>query len=197
MAGLPMIIANGAVRRLDKQQLFGLALLGLDLLQDRTFKIARFVEKRMRATDRDVAQEMVDRMRRDVPVDRGDLYNGIRYWEDDGSFVVQASGVRLTKAGVANADHAGFVEHGTRAGERRRSVRYVADSNYHDLTAGLGFGGVRETGTLRSRRRLQYRGHPGTDAQPFFYDNARDVLAERAIAAEDVLGLATEDEDAN
>lgn len=195
MAGLPMVpVVTGALSTIDRQQMFGLAIIGVDILQNRMFKIVRFVEKRMKARDEDAAQEMVNRMRADVPRDRGDLFNGIRFWEDDGAFVVQASGVRTTAGGVQQEDHAGFVEHGTQPGQRGRKVSYVADSNYHTLSAGIGDGGVRETGRLSRRQRLQYRGHPGTDAQPFFYGNARDVLNEREADADDIIGEAVDDD---
>jgi hypothetical protein len=191
MAGVPMVLSSSALQTIGRQELIGFSLLGLSVLQNRLFKVTRFVEKRMRRRDQDAAQEMVDRMRADVAFDSGDLYNGIQWWEEDGAFIVQASGVHADRSG--GEDYAGFVEHGTRAGQRGRSVAYVADSNYHDLSVGLGDGSIRETGRTYSRRRLQYRGHPGTAAQPFFYDNARDVLNERGADAEQIAGLALED----
>jgi hypothetical protein len=184
-----MLLAAGAVRSLDRQQLLGVALIGLDVLQDRTFKIARFVAGRLRVKDQAAAQDMVDRMRRDMPYDRGDLYNGTRYWEDEGEYVVQASGVRVAGNGNEQADHAGFVEHGTQPGVRGRKT--VAGADYFASTAGLGDGSYRPTG----RRRLQYRSHPGTPAQPFFYDNARAVLEERGLDAEEILGDAIAEDD--
>jgi hypothetical protein len=193
MAGVPMVVpSSGALQMIGRQELLGFSLLGLSVLQNRLFKIGRFVEKRVRKRDQDAAQEMVDRMRADAPYDSGDLYGGIRWWEEDGAFIVQASAVHPDRRG--GEDYAGFVEHGTRAGERDRSISYVADSNYHDLSVGLGDGSIRETGRTYGRRRLQYRGHPGTPAQPFFYQNARDVLNERGADAEQIAGLALDED---
>src|SRR4051812_15707242 len=90
------VVVSGALRSIDRQQMLGFALIGLDILQNRMFKVARFVEKRMKARDEDAAQEMVERMRADVPRDRGDLFNGIRAWQDGDAWVVQASGVRTS-----------------------------------------------------------------------------------------------------
>ena len=194
MAGVPMVVPGfGALQLIGRQELLGFSLLGLSVLQNRLFKVAHFVEKRMRRRDQDAAQEMVDRMRADAAYDSGDLYNGIQWWEEDGAFIVQASAVHPNRRG--GEDYAGFVEHGTRAGERDRSISYVADSNYHDLSANLGDGSIRETGRTYGRRRLQYREHPGTPAQPFFYQNARDVLNERGADAEKIAGLSLDGED--
>lgn len=193
MPGVPMVPGSGALQTIGRQELLGFSLIGLSVLQNRLFKIAHFVEKRMRRRDQDAAQEMVDLMRADAPYDSGDLYNGIQWWEEDGAFIVQASAVHPDRRG--GEDYAGFVEHGTRAGERERSISYVADTNYHELTAGLSEGSIRPTGRTYSRRRLQYREHPGTPAQPFFYQNARDVLNQRGADAEQVAGLALDGED--
>ncbi|MGL3208691.1 hypothetical protein [Bradyrhizobium sp. BR 1433] len=175
-----------------KQELLGFGLIGLDVLQNRFVKIGRFIEKHMRVKDEESARDMVGRMRADVPQDKGNLYNGIRYWQDGDAWVVQAAAVHDDRSG--GEDYSGFVEHGTQPGQRGRSVTYaVADGGYHENTSGLGEGAVRPV--PRSRTRQQYRTHPGTEAQPFFYDNARDVLEERGADADEVIGLALDEDD--
>ncbi len=182
---LPIAVRAASGTSLSTSQYFGMALIGADIIGNRLFKVATLIEKLASRSDEDAAQEMVDRMRADVPHDTGDLYNGISYFQQDGVWTVQASGVHPDKPG---ADYAGFVERGTRAGERGRKVSYVADSDYHDLSVDIG-DGSRRPGRTYSRSRLQQRGHPGTPAQPFFYANAIDVLRERRADLGQVLGI--------
>jgi hypothetical protein len=136
-----------------------------------------------RATDRvdeEMAQEMVDRMRADVPRGAtGRLYNGIEWFRDGaGAIVVQAEAIRITKGGRESANYAAYVERGTRAGVRGRRISYVADSSYFDLSANISNARPRNTRTDRRTRKV-YRTHPGTPARPFFFHNVQDVLAER------------------
>lgn len=183
LAPIAVRIASGT--SLSKGQYFGLAILGADLLTNRLVKVARLLDKIASRSDEDAAQEMVERMRADVPQDTGNLYNGIEFTNSDGFYEVRASAVHADRNG--GEDYAGFVERGTASGVRQRSTNYVADTNYHELSAGIGDGSVRPTGKTYGRRRLQYRTHPGTPAQPFFFENAIDVLKERRADLADVL----------
>lgn len=185
LAPVAVRIASGT--SLSTSQYFGLAIIGADLLSSRLFKVARLLDKIAGQSDAEAAQEMVNRMRADVPTDTGNLFNGIEFFEENGIYTVQASAVHPDRNG--GEDYAGFVERGTKSGIRTRKTSYVADSNYHELTAGLGFGGVRPTGRTYRRTRLQYRTHPGTPAQPFFFQNAIDVLRERRANLGEVFGL--------
>jgi len=172
------------------RQVLGYSLIGLKIY--RFAKIANFIAGHMLVRDRGAAQEIVDLARADVSQDTGRLFNGINWWPQDDAFIVQAAAVHEDRSG--GEDYAGFVEHGTQSGERGRKVTYaVADSGYHEATSGLGDGSIRSA--PRSRSRLQYRDHPGTNAQPFFYKNAHDVLARRGADAEDVIGLALDEDD--
>lgn len=181
----PVAVRLASGTSLSTSQYFGLAVIGADILGSRLVKVIRLLDKVASRSDAEAAEEMVNRMRADVPRDRGNLYNGIEYFEVDGIYTVRASAVHPDRGG--GEDYAGFVERGTRAGVRGRSQVYVADTNYHELTAGLTAGSIRATGDRYARRRLQYRTHPGTPAQPYFFDNAYDVLRERRADLADVV----------
>lgn len=179
---VPIAVNVASHTSLAESRYFGVAQLGADIIGSRLFKLIRVLDKVRKVYGEDAAREMVSRMRADVARDTGRLYNGIEYFgNEDGGFTVQASAVHEDRNG--GEDYAGFVERGTRAGQRGHKVSYVADSAYHDLTAGIGSGTLRETGQRKGRARLQYRDHPGTPAQPFFFDNAREVLSKRRADA--------------
>lgn len=121
--------------------------------------------------DEAVAAEMVSRMQRDAPVLSGRLREGISYRFEDGAWVVEAEahreGARRRGEGEG-ANYAPFVEYGT------APRRQVADDSY--------FAGA-------ARR----SGHPGTPAQAFFWQNARDVLSDYAHALSDTIDDATQE----
>jgi hypothetical protein len=174
---LPIAVNIASQTRLAESRYFALAQMGADIVSSPLFKAVMLLDKIRKLYGEDAAKEMVERMRADVPYDSGRLFNGIQYFEEDGSYTVEASAINPDKNG--GEDYAGFVERGTRPGERGRKVAYVADSGYHDLSVDIGNGAVRPTAATSRRSRLQYRGHPGTPAQPYFYQNAIDVLRKR------------------
>ena len=92
--------------------------LSIDVLKltSQLLRVYVFIQKHRQRNDEDAAQEMVDRMRADVPVDTGRLYNGISWRREDGSYVVEATAASHDRG----ADYAGFVERGTQPGMRAR-----------------------------------------------------------------------------
>ena len=112
--------------------------------------------------DEALAVDMVARMQTDVPVLTGALQLGVSYRFDAGSWVVEAKASRNKKRGPG-ADYAPFVEFGTAPHKSRNRRRAIADEAFFSQ---------QPTGS----------GHPGTAAQPFFWQNARDVLAEHRRA---------------
>ncbi len=102
---------------------------------------------------------MVQRMQEDVPVRTGRLRTGITAQFDGEVWTVKAEakdpGGRKGGAGEG-AGYATFVEFGT---DPRSPGRATADDGFF-------------AGQSRS-------GHPGTDPQPFFWDNARAELGKR------------------
>jgi HK97 gp10 family phage protein len=141
-------------------------VLGVDHFIDEMAQHALTLMSGSYDVDHAAAEAMVERMRSRVPRDTGRLYNGISYTIDGSEFTVQASAVNPRGRGRGSregADYARFVEFGTQP--RRQAV----DASFFDDTSGAG----------RSPRRRLGRGHPGTPARPFFYNSAREVLAER------------------
>lgn len=167
----------------------GAILHGDDLVRN----LAKFGAKlalRSRKIDQEAGEGMVELMRSRVPVDTGRLLNGITSTvREDGSVVVEASAVRVSGTGRESADYAGFVERGTRAGDRGGRVSYMADSSYFDLSTGGA------PGRSYRRKRRVYRSHPGTEAQPFFFDSVEEVLAERGRSMDDAVGDAAGESD--
>lgn len=133
----------------------GSGVLGLASSLGRLLKVKRALDRlNSPRGDEAVAAEMVARMQEDVPVLSGRLKEGISYRFEDGFWVVEAT-AHGRRGGGEGADYAPFVELGT------APHKSVADRSYFD-------GAARRTG------------HPGTTAQPFFWQNARDVLSEYA-----------------
>lgn len=111
---------------------------------------------------RPAIEEMLLRMRRDVPVDSALLKSGIVATFGPGGWMVKASAQRLksNSSSKLGADYAPFVEYGTKASTK---------------------GQRKVSGRLKKRRRKALRTHPGNKAQPFFWQNAKDVFAEYVI----------------
>lgn len=131
---------------------------------------------KVRRIDDSALQEMVSLARSRVPVDTGRLLNGITGETEDEYHVFRASAVRTRASGKQGADYARFVEFGTKPGRRGGKVSYMSlDGFYNGPVTGFEAG----PGRGRPRTRRQYRGHPGTPAQPFFYNSAREVMQER------------------
>jgi hypothetical protein len=188
---LPVSLPGGSLVRgggMLAAQVLGVGSFGASMI---TF--GRIIGRMALQSDSRVAQEMVDRMRADAPVDEGDLVNGITWRQEGKEFVVEASAIDPRKGG---ADYAGYVERGTRAGVRGRSVAYVADESYFDLSVDIdadgGVSGARR-GKRSARRRQQYRTHPGTAAQPYFFHNAESALRKRALMHKANVALAVAD----
>lgn len=110
--------------------------------------------------DERALDEMVELARSRVPRRTGRLAEGISGEREGDAFVFKAEAQR----DESSADYAPFVERGTRAGVRGR---VVADPSTFELRAGI--------------RRRSRRSHPGTEASPFFYSSAFEVLARRNV----------------
>lgn len=120
----------------------------------RLTRVASNMQAQAQGVDARALNEMVTRAKASAPVRSGNLVNGITGEREGEFYVFRASAVGPHDG----ADYAPFVEFGTRPHQRQ-----VADESYF------------EGGARRSRR----PGHPGTEAQPFFWPAARSVLAER------------------
>lgn len=143
---------------------------------------------RAKKVDSDALQAMIDLARSRVPQDTGKLLNGITGAQEGEFFVFRASAVKTRKDGGEGADYARFVEFGTKPGQRGRSVSYQSRAGFYtgtDLDAS-GSPITAPQAPVQPRRRRQYRGHPGTEAQPFFYNSAREVLEKRAMTYENM-----------
>lgn len=159
-------------------------IVGLEGMLKAVARVANVIAQRSRAADDRAGQDMVDRMRADVPRLSGRLHAGITWRREGDEIVVEASAVR-SAGGKDGVDYARFVEHGTRAGVRGARVVTVSDVGYFEADTFAETSGRRGTPTQRARR--QARTHPGTPAQPFFFGNAREVLAERGRRLEDAI----------
>lgn len=153
-------------------------IVGLDNLMGALVKHGVKLAFRSRGVDAGAMDEMLSLMRERVPRDTGRLYNGISgEIDDEGVATVTATAVRDN-----GFDYAFLVEHGTKAGVRGRSSQ-VADANYFDVDLVSG-SATRRRPSKRSTRRSG-RTHPGTEAQPFFFNSASEVLAKRQQRLED------------
>lgn len=157
--------------------------------------LARLVPKMaLKAHHRDsgALADMIDTARANVPQDTGLLLNGIT-GEDMGDYLeFRASAVRTSASGKEQEDYAHFVEFGTQAGVRGQSTSYQANAGIFSLPADAT--SAFPSGQTSGRTRRQYRTHPGTEAQPFFYPAAADALARRHAEMSDyALGAAGED----
>lgn len=164
-------------------------IIGLENIVASLVKHGVRLALRSHEADAGTMDEMLALMRERVPRDTVRLYNGISGEIEDGVATVTASAIRVSGSGKKSIDYAFLVEHGTQAGVRGRSQQ-VADANYFavDMTTGTA---TRRRPT-RSTRRSQ-RTHPGTPAQPFFYNSAREVLERRQERMEAAADAAAED----
>ena len=161
-------------------------LVGLDTIINGMLRLIPHLVSRTRRLDVSTLDELLARMRADVPRDSGRLFNGIQGSIDGDMAVVEASAVKPKGRGEG-ADYAGFVEIGTKAGHRGRQT--VADEAYftRDQWTANNPGSDSHPGRqFRSGRTLRriHDPHPGTPAQPYFWDNVRDVMAERGAELE-------------
>lgn len=152
--------------------------------------IGRIVAKmalKARRIDDSILQDMVSGAQSRVPRDTGRLYSGIRGEVEGDLFAFSASAARESGASV---DYAPFVEFGTRPGHRGASV--VTQS-----LVGAGHGlslSARLSAETTDRRRRQYREHPGTPAQPFFWPAVEEALKKRGLAMSDLAASAAAEE---
>jgi hypothetical protein len=142
-------------------------VIGFDDFAAALGKIAVKMALKARRIDRGALDDMVALAQERVPQATGTLYSGIEGDETDAYFEFRASAQHVRANGKLSADYAHFVEFGTHS---------------HDES---GPGG---TSAFASRRRKSTRvGHPGTEAQPFFYSSADEALERRGLAMEDVI----------
>lgn len=138
--------------------------------------------RRAKEIDSAALDEMIRIARARVPQDTGRLFNGITGdVEVDGErriYVFRASAVRTGFDGSQGADYARFVEFGTRAGARGSKI--AGPSRVGLISEGGQVDELRVPGRTVGRARRQYRNHPGTDPQPFFYPAVNEVMARRA-----------------
>jgi hypothetical protein len=143
-------------------------------------KIGLRMELNARRIDRSALDEMVSLAQESAPVDTGRLRVGIEGEETDAYFEFRASAYRVSSSGKDQEDYAHFVEFGTAPGQRGQSAAI-------DERADM-FSGTRSSAFVTGRRqRRQYRGHPGTEAQPFFYPAVDEALARRGREMDDVI----------
>lgn len=183
---LPLFtIARSAFRLYELNQATG--LVGYDDVVDAFARIAAKMAVKSRRIDRSALDDMVRRARELVPQDTGLLYSGIIGEETDAFFEFRASARRVSASGKEEEDYAHFVEFGTAAGIRGESADIDERATLYDGTSTSAF-------VTGARRRRQYRSHPGTQAQPFFYPAADEALERRALDMDDVVaGAAQED----
>lgn len=153
-------------------QMMGLEMDPMEVVRwgNRLLKVADALGPHARAVDERALAEMVELAQQRAPQRTGRLHIGITGEREGDVMVFMATAQR----DASSADYARFVEFGTRAGERGRTL---ADRTAFERAEG--------------RNRKARRSHPGTDAQPFFYSSAREVLERRRIAQENVLARAT------
>lgn len=166
-------------------------VVGLDNLVGRLVRHGVRLAYRVRTIDAGAMDDMLLLMRQRVPRDTGRLFNGITGEIVDGIATVTASAVRTSQSGKESPDYAFFVEHGTKAG-RRGTATEVADANYFALD--VDSGATRRRRPTRRTRKV-YRDHPGTKSQPFFYNSAREVLADRVQALDEAVDGSARDVD--
>lgn len=131
-----------------------------------------------RKVDADAGNEMVAAMKASVPVDSGRLLNGITVTDEDGLITVEASGVNPRD----DWDYARVVEFGRHAGGAVADESFFAD------------GSQAGAGAARRRPSRGRSGGRGEDPQPFFWPNAREVLATRDLKVSDVADQAAREE---
>lgn len=144
-------------------------LVGVERLSGQLAKLAVKLALKSDQASLHAAQAMVELMRARVPRDTGLLLNGITYRRNGGVYVVEAAADR------DGYDYALTVEAGHHAGGLHADAELFAD------TTGRGFTATRPGAT-------------DVPAQPYFYDSAREILAEWSRALGDGIGEAAREE---
>jgi hypothetical protein len=137
----------------------------------RLLRVGNALGGHARGVDRRALDEMVELARSRAPERSGRLKLGITGTQEGELFVFKAE-ARRDSGGTE--DYAPFVERGTRPGQRGKRYSRITD---YESARGIG---------RRARRT-----HPGTEAQPFFYSSAREVLERRNIELGAALTRAT------
>ena len=132
------------------------------------FKAADALAGNAAGVNRRALDRMVELARSRVPRDTDLLLSGIEGREDAEGFEFRASGQRTGANGKPSIDYARLVEFGTKPGPRR-----------HRLPSGVAsaINADGESVTVR-RRAPRGKGHPGTEAQPYFYNSASEILSD-------------------
>jgi hypothetical protein len=142
-------------------------IVGWERTVTSVFRLADAIAGNANAINRKALDRMVDLARSRVPQDTGLLLSGIEGREDGDGFEFRASAVRTRPNGKETADYARFVEFGTQPGIRSRR-----------MPSGVAASIDADGNTVSPRRASRAKGHPGTEAQPFFYNSASEVLAD-------------------
>lgn len=178
-------------------QMVGLEMDPMDVVRwgNRLLKVADALGPHARAVDERALAEMVELARSRVPVSTAYLQGQISGVREGDEFVFSAIAHRQKDGGKQGVDYGPFVEFGTKPGNRDRAAsradsrlvnRAAWDEAHPESSARPG----RFFDYGRRLRRV-YHPHPGTAAQPFFYNSAREVLERRGIAHENMLARAT------
>jgi len=122
-----------------------------------------------RELDQKSAEDMVSKMRANVPRDTSRLYNGIT-WQREGEEVRIIASAH-SKGRSEGVDYAFLVEYGTHGGRRSRAAHRPM------VVFGEGADRAEQRPTSRPRRIGGY--HPGTAAQPYFWPAVDEVMAKR------------------
>jgi hypothetical protein len=156
------IFASGSTAGARANALF--EVVGWERTARAVFRLADSLAGNASSIDRAALGRMVDLARSRVPQDTGLLLSGIEGIEDAEGFEFRASAARSEGN---TADYARFVEFGTEPGDRPRRSSGRASSI-----------DIEGNDTSSARRAARRKGHPGTEAQPFFWPSAREVLAD-------------------
>jgi hypothetical protein len=132
------------------------------------------IERSAAAIAHRVLDDGLDLMRSRVPVDSGLLLNGITGEVGEGFGEFRASARRNSATRGNEEDYAHFVEFGTASGVY--GARAAIDQRDGLFSIPADATSAFPTNNVTSRARQQYRSHPGTPAQPFFYDSAQEAF---------------------
>ena len=135
--------------------------------------------------DQQMAEDMVKLMKSRVPDKTGRLLNGISWRQLGNIFEVRASAHRSSGAETAQEDYATFVEHGThpsKGGSDRIGGGLAVNNGFFARAASS----PHPSGT---------RAHAATPAEPFFYNSAAEIMAQRGVAANAVVTNSARDAD--
>lgn len=164
----------------------------------RVSRVSKAIQGSADKIDQSALDEMVSLAQTRAPRRTGALSATISSRREDDVFVFEARVNKRRPNGRPGVDYAPFVEFGTKAGFRdrqsSRSDSAIASPGEFDSVYG---GNSRRPGRFyRSGRRLRrvYHPHPGTEAQPFFFNSAFEVIRRRNVEQGDALARQITDE---